>query len=747
MEQLALDTAFATRGIPHVAFWNGRVLTAEDLRAEQVANLLGRNRIGRAVGAGMVRGFAVSPGSSPTHVMVSAGLAVDPSGQMIELPVDVDLSLVVPAETAGGDGVFTVCDPVTSNTPTGTGLYLLAARPASQSQSLAVGVEALGSGVATECGPKYTVDGVSFRLIGIDATALATQAGHDPADVDDLGALGGATQSPLARNVLAHLFLDTVPWSQRFADPFGDPTGQVELGTLAALRAGALRPCEVPIALITWSFDGVGFIDTWAVRRPPSTEPAYTAIQSLGTARRQLLGRASFAQFQDHLDTIRSELGPAARQAFELADAFRYLPAAGLIPIARTGRSGFADTVFGDAIVRGPVPIAPTRVGAILDESFRHTAIDLASGEVIFVYTVAAGSGAVDHLVFCTSRMEFLGDELVIDAVFPGGTLFIGQQIEIRGRGFGFTTGDARVRFDDRAANPLPGSSDTRLLVTVPLTLTVDPTGTAMTLEVSSNIGTDSVPVVVGHPEQSPVGQLHVEWVSVEPTTLEIGLPATLTYRIRSAVTPAVDVVLTQSATDFAQLVDEAGTAITGPIRMNTGDEKTVRLQIEKVPQVATLTISLAAAVGGITGSNTRQFTIGMPTPPRDPAITILSPDFDPQPGPAATFDGTTIRMAHQATANLEFVLEVTQPGSYEVRVEPSSLSPPWPSVLSAPSTGVFPSIQVSEIGGDGVATREIRVTVGRDSSGAPPPATVTLIVNRPGRADDARVSFQLAGL
>ena len=601
---------------------------------------------------------------------------------------------------------------------------------------------------------------MSFRLIGVDAVGLAADAGHDSADLADLTGLGSATQSPLARNVLAHLFLDTVPWSHRFADPFGAPNTDVEFGTLAALHAGALLPCEVPIALLTWSFDGVGFVDTWAVRRPPSAEPAFTAVQSLGTARREQLGRASFAQFQDHLDAVRTELGPAAGQAFVLADRFRYLPAAGLIPAARTGRTGFSDTVFGDAVVRGPVSIAPTRVGAILDESFHHAPIDLASGEVIFVYTVAAESGAVDHFVFCASRMEFLGDELVIDAVFPGGTLFVGQQIEIRGRGFGFSTGDARVRFDDRNANPLPGSSDTRLLVTVPPSLVVDPDGTEVTLEVSSNAGTDSVPVIVGHPEQQPLGALHVEWVSVEPTTLEIGLPGTITYRVRSAVTPAVDVRVvlggTQSVTDVARLVDETGTAITGPIHMDTDDEAIVKVEIGKVPDgVATFTISLAAVVADITGADTRVFTTGKPTPAADPAITILAPDFDVQGGPTvpptAILEGTTIRMADEALADLEFAVELAEPGSYEVRVEPSNLSqPPWLSVLSAPSTGVLPNIPASETEGDRVATREVVITVGRESSAIPPPSMVTLIVNRAGQIGqtmDARVSFQLVGL
>src|SRR3954454_1176752 len=103
MESITLDTAFVDHGVPHVAFWNGRVLTAEDLRGEQLANHLGRNRLGRAIGSGVASGLAVRPGSASTRVEVTSGLAVDRTGQMVDLPVDVDLSLVVPVTVAQGD--------------------------------------------------------------------------------------------------------------------------------------------------------------------------------------------------------------------------------------------------------------------------------------------------------------------------------------------------------------------------------------------------------------------------------------------------------------------------------------------------------------------------------------------------------------------------------------------------------------------------------------------------------------------
>ncbi len=435
-----------------------------------------------------------------------------------------------------------------------------------------------------------------------------------------------------------------------------------------------------------------------------------------------------------------------------IADRFRYLPAAGLIPISRAGRAGFAPDVFGDVVVRGPVPIDPALVGALLDESFHHGAIDLASGEVVHLYAVVEPvSGTVDHLAFSTSRLDFIDDELVIDAVFPGGALHIGQRIEIRGRQFGFTTGDARVRFDDRPANPLPGSSDTRLVVDVPSNLQVDPEGSEVNLQVTSNAGSDSVPVVIGHPDQTAVGALHVVWQSVDPSTLERTRPGRIIYTVRSAVTPAVDVELlldgTAAAVDAARLVDNAGAPITGPVRMDTDDEITVVVEIDPIPDLGEFTISFGARAGDIVDNNTRLFQTDVATPPADSTITLLTNDFSVEPGPTATFDGSTVQMADQAQANIEIIAEFTQPGSYLVTVDPTSFAAPWMSVLSEPLSGTIPPIPISEFAGDGVATRNIIVTVRRESPTAPPPSPVTLVVRRDGQTLDARVTFTLEAL
>ena len=159
-------------------------------------------------------------------------------------------------------------------------------------------------------------------------------------------------------------------------------------------------------------------------------------------------------------------------------------------------------------------------------------------------------------------------------------------------------------------------------------------------------------------------------------------------------MSPAVDVELvldgTQSVLDAARLTDEAGTEIVGPMHMDTDDEITVRVEINAGPRRAEFTLSLGARVvdhEDIAGADTRSFATGKPTPLPDPAITIVTPpDVDIQAGSGtATLTGSTLTLSDGAIVDLEFALSVTQAGTYQVRVEPSSLTPPWLSVLSQP--------------------------------------------------------------
>src|SRR5579859_3457164 len=120
--------------VRRVNFFNGRLLSGEDLAHEQDANEQSARRQGQAIGEGVAYGLEVgpTPGSdrvaSPTP-SVTAGLAVNRRGDTLLLADPVDISLTQLPGTNGTSAqitTFSVCEPPSGNIyVAGAGLYLL----------------------------------------------------------------------------------------------------------------------------------------------------------------------------------------------------------------------------------------------------------------------------------------------------------------------------------------------------------------------------------------------------------------------------------------------------------------------------------------------------------------------------------------------------------------------------------------------------------------------------------------------
>src|SRR5437870_10806148 len=99
MSVIRLDTPFTDGGIHATYFFNGRILSREDMKREQDHEKAIHERLGLADGDGIVRGFEVEAkaigGSSigDPVVTVHAGLAVNRLGQTVALDRDVDVAL------------------------------------------------------------------------------------------------------------------------------------------------------------------------------------------------------------------------------------------------------------------------------------------------------------------------------------------------------------------------------------------------------------------------------------------------------------------------------------------------------------------------------------------------------------------------------------------------------------------------------------------------------------------------------
>jgi hypothetical protein len=393
----ALGAAILDDGIQSVNFFNGRLLSGEDLTREKVAQSKARQLLGRAVGDGVAYGLEVSekPGVENREtrpvITVSRGLAVNRLGQPLALSDSVDVALTRPSSngaTSLTDGLFADC-PKTfepGRYVSGKGVYLLTIGFASGPDGGRVPVSGLGN-IAATCNTRYQTEGVQFRLIQlpIDATDLSDEA--------------------LLRNRVAYYCFGTqdTEVASFFANPFGPIVEKY--GLLDDLRPSCLTNAEVPLAVIFWtSRGGIRFIDHWAVRRRITHPSADTDWPLLVADRRLAEAEAMFLQFQDQVQEMREK--ESGLTSLVASSRFDYLPPVGLLPVVGAGAvRGFSyPKFFEHQTYRGPFVIEGARLAALFRTALAYPPIDRNSREMLWLYTVRENQ---DTRTFPDPRVRF----------------------------------------------------------------------------------------------------------------------------------------------------------------------------------------------------------------------------------------------------------------------------------------------------------------------------------------------------
>jgi hypothetical protein len=408
MSVTSLDIPLFEGGLRSTHFFNGRIISREDMQREQEAERTIHERLGRAVGDGIVRGLEVRAGSiggssvTDPVVVVQPGLALNRQGQTLALDREVEVSLLkkqpsssTPTVLAGG---FAACNPPENNVyVTGTGVYLLAAAPAHSKQGLAQ-VSGLGNAGAS-CNAKEVVEGVVFRLFTVKG--LTSQELNDEARL---------------RNIAAYkFFLADAAVLDAVRDPFGVTK------PASALTDPPLTDCDVPLALLNWTATGgLRWVDLWSVRR--SVAPAGpTSDFPFLQARRYASAGAALLQFRDQLRSvpITTSFALAARQIF------RWLPPVGLLPLGLApGNSGFNYLQFFSGLkTRGPMYMEGARVADFVRGALTAPPLDSFSddvskgGELLWLYFVRENQQpvpgvppAVPYLIFARGQLEYQGE-------------------------------------------------------------------------------------------------------------------------------------------------------------------------------------------------------------------------------------------------------------------------------------------------------------------------------------------------
>lgn len=419
-----LAEAILDRRVQSPNYFQGRLLTASDLVAERDAHLARQRMLGRAIGQGIVEGLWVEANSATTEeptVDISAGFAINGEGQLLSLEQDQTLTLIKALEgnVAGSEAcLFKPCKPPeVEAVPSGDGFYLLVMSPTSRFEEEAPMRSLQTDKAGPSCGRKWAVPGVTFRLQSFNPLNVPGMSDTTRNTLEDL-LVDASTSAALSRlrNLVAHLCFGTDEISGFTDDPWATENSKPLLagyGTVDYLRSlDVLSNCDVPLALIYWSGKGLEFVDCWAVRRGPIALPLSDNWPSLSGHRLRAENEARLFQFQDHVACLlRSEATPSG---IEGIDYFRFLPAAGLLPLISAARAGFStDSFFNRVPRRKPVEfINGEQLRPIVELSWNYEPVDLAEAEMIWLYrpwqqeeALIAGTTSRSYIVFASAHM------------------------------------------------------------------------------------------------------------------------------------------------------------------------------------------------------------------------------------------------------------------------------------------------------------------------------------------------------
>ena len=383
MSTRQLSEVITTGGIRSINFFNGRLLTAEDMTQEQGTRRDADGLLGRSLGAGIASGLEVSGATSAGAVpvvTVQAGLAINARGQVLGLSDAVDLSLVRPVDTAtsGSTSGFSQCQPPQPGVYVAdAGVYLLVICPASATEGRAP-VNGLNT-CTSSCNAKYNIDGIQFRLVPLDPAA-------------DLG------QPALLRNLVAYECYGSPGDPAAFvSDPFAASWDRNGLLDVMRRNQIGIGDCDVPLAVIYWTLAGIQFIDMWSVRRGITQPDAARGWPLLFGDRRRAEAQAMIQQFENQIEdvfTTESNLDKV-----KATDRFVFLPPAGMLPMLGNGSpKGFnAGTFFGAHASRAVATMDGAALRSLFAEALDHEPIDLRSPAKIQLYVTIENLLAVQQ--------------------------------------------------------------------------------------------------------------------------------------------------------------------------------------------------------------------------------------------------------------------------------------------------------------------------------------------------------------
>lgn len=321
-----------------------------------------------------------------------------------------------------------------------------------------------------------------------------------------------------------------------------------------------------------------------------------------------------------------------------------------------------------------------------------------------------------------------------IAAMLPAGTVIEPIRalvaLQITGQNFGYSLGQTTVTFERNGGNVvvsrdqmLAGSSDTRLLFIVPPIPGLPQTGETMTLRLSNGVANDVRSVFVMPVVITLTGDVFVNSRSdvvpnPNPNPLQINQQALFNYHLQTGInTPAsfdlsaaianATVAIPPGLISSIEFLNPDETPMgSRRIEMGRNDSRNIIVRIPQIPSSfaeQTFTLNVTASAGGVTGTDSRSFTVGTPVAPLDPNIEIqqtgtlvidlASEAVDTNPA-NGRLEGSTIKLKAGKEMFLQFNLtKLGVQGIYDITITAKPGTSGWLQKLENTLTPVEVSI------------------------------------------------------
>jgi hypothetical protein len=373
----ALNQPVAGSTSPRTFFFNGRLLSAEDLQREQTARESGQSQLARLLGCGIASGLEITGKHGETVLTIGTGVGITPSGGVIAIDtIELDLAAIGQRNRSGG---FSDClAAMSALSQVAGGLYLLVLTPT----WLASGRATTTLGEVGACNRKLEQPAVRARLLAMKEPADVPGASGKPGETEEAGKARDTLRNRAAHSLLAPEDPETIIL-QTTATTGGSGAATRMVGWLPEGRVPALTADDLPLAVVYLSASAtIDWCDGDAAQRrlaPPPGLAGDRFWRESHTIEMEAFARQFVAQFSDQ----------QAAAVEDIAGVYAFLP-----PVALVTRQWLELLVKGFRlaglnVTHNPTPVSRARFAELLQHGLRDSSLPITRSATGNAYSLA----------------------------------------------------------------------------------------------------------------------------------------------------------------------------------------------------------------------------------------------------------------------------------------------------------------------------------------------------------------------